>query len=92
MAIAAYSHRTNMNPRTVRRDPHASRQGDNSHRLHHSCSGGVNDLMVFDIWDSPESFEAFGHVLMPILAEVSVDPGEPAFLAVQLTRQFGDGR
>ena len=36
--------------------------------------------MVYDIWDSPESFQAFGQVLMPILADVGVDPGQPAVL------------
>lgn len=39
--------------------------------------GPPEALMVFDIWDSPEAFEAFGVTLMPILAEVGVDPGEP---------------
>jgi hypothetical protein len=31
--------------------------------------------MVYDVWDSPESFRAFGEVLMPILADLGVDPG-----------------
>jgi hypothetical protein len=38
--------------------------------------------MVYDIWDSPESFQAFGQVLMPILADLGVDPGEPALMPV----------
>jgi hypothetical protein len=32
---------------------------------------------VFDVWDSQESFAAFGETLMPILAEAGIDPGEP---------------
>jgi hypothetical protein len=39
--------------------------------------------MVYDIWDSPESFQAFGQVLMPILAEVGVDPGQPAVMPIR---------
>ena len=46
-------------------------------RLHHSSFGASDHLMVFDIWDSEENFAAFGETLMPILAEVGVDPGEP---------------
>ena len=49
-------------------------------QIHHSCFGEDGDLMVYDIWESPESFEAFGKELMPILAEVGVDPGEPAIM------------
>ncbi len=58
-----------------------------AHRLHHSCFGTDGELMVYDIWDSPESFEAFGKVLMPILADLGVDPGEPAVLAVHKVLQ-----
>ena len=36
--------------------------------------------MVYDIWDSPESFQAFGEVLMPITVELGVDPGAPAVM------------
>jgi hypothetical protein len=39
--------------------------------------------MAYDIWDSPESFRAFGQVLMPILAEVGVDPGQPAVMPIR---------
>ena len=34
-------------------------------------------IQVFDVWDSQESFEAFGATLVPIMAELGVDPGEP---------------
>src|SRR5688572_4990511 len=35
----------------------------------------------------PETFEAFGAILMPILGEVGVDPGEPAVMPIhQLTQ------
>jgi hypothetical protein len=32
---------------------------------------------VFDVWESEESFDAFGQTLMPILAELGIDPGQP---------------
>lgn len=38
--------------------------------------------MVFDTWDSQESFDAFGQTMMPILAELGVDPGEPSVMPV----------
>jgi hypothetical protein len=33
------------------------------------------------LWESPEKFEAFGATLMPALAEIGVDPGEPSIMA-----------
>jgi len=57
-------------------------QGKPKGRLHHSAFGDPNALMVFDIWDSQESFEAFGAVLMPILAEAGIDPGQPDVMPV----------
>lgn len=54
----------------------------NPHRLHHSGFGPESKMMVYDIWESAEAFEAFGAVLGPILAEVGVDVGEPAIMPV----------
>ena len=51
-------------------------------RLHHSCFGPADHLMVYDIWESQETFDAFGATLMPILAEVGVDPGTPDVMPV----------
>ncbi|HVB93522.1 MAG TPA: hypothetical protein VND67_04325 [Acidimicrobiales bacterium] len=34
-------------------------------------------IQVFDIWESQAEFDAFGATLMPILAELGIDPGEP---------------
>ena len=41
-------------------------------------------VQVFDVWDSPEKFEAFGAHLMPILTELGIDPGEPVMGEVVL--------
>ena len=47
--------------------------------------------MVYDIWESPETFQAFGEVLMPILAEVQIDPGEPAIMPIHRLQQTSQG-
>ena len=51
-------------------------------RSHHSTFGSEDHLMVYDIWDSQEDFDAFGQTLMPILADVGVDPGQPDVMPV----------
>jgi hypothetical protein len=85
MAVAAYFHPKNLTldqfNEVHRRLEKAGAQAS-PHRLHHSCFGEDGDLMVYEIWDSPESFQAFGEVLMPILAEVGIDPGEPAVMPI----------
>ncbi|MGI9556399.1 MAG: hypothetical protein ACR2N5_00495, partial [Solirubrobacterales bacterium] len=52
--------------------------GDPDGRVHH-ISGITEDgkIFVFDVWETPEHFEAFGETLMPILGDLDVDPGEP---------------
>lgn len=56
-------------------------------RIHHSCIGEDGDLVVYDIWESPEAFSAFGEVLMPIIAKVGFDVGEPAIMPIQRLEQ-----
>jgi hypothetical protein len=34
-------------------------------------------IQVFDVWDSQASFEAFGQTLLPIMAELGSNPGQP---------------
>ena len=34
-------------------------------------------IQVFDVWDSQASFEAFGATLLPIMAALGADPGQP---------------
>ena len=41
--------------------------------------GGIR---VSEIWDSREKWEAFGERLMPILADVGIEPGEPEVFEV----------
>jgi len=51
-------------------------------REYHVCFGSEGNLRVSEIWDSREQFAAFGERLMPILADVGIDPGEPEFIEV----------
>ena len=46
-------------------------------RQYHVALETDGQIQVFDVWDSQESFDAFGQTLMPILAEAGVDPGQP---------------
>jgi hypothetical protein len=51
-------------------------------RLIHVAFGPAEELRVSDIWDTQENFERFGQILMPILQQNGVDPGEPEFIEV----------
>ena len=46
-------------------------------RTYHCAFAGENGLHVFDVWESQESFDAFGETLMPILAAAAIAPGQP---------------
>lgn len=50
---------------------------------YHVFFGPDDDLRVSEIWDSQEQFEAFGERLMPVLAEIGIEPGEPELLEVR---------
>jgi hypothetical protein len=40
-------------------------------------------IFVFDVWESQESFEAFGAALLPIMGGLGVDPGAPMVARVR---------
>jgi len=46
------------------------------------CFGSGDNMKVSLVWDSEEQFGAFAARLMPILAELGIDPGEPEVLEV----------
>ena len=92
MAIAAYFHPKGMTLDQffeIHRRLEAAGVGlrEQEGRLHHSCFGEDGDLMVYDVWESPAAFEAFGQKLMPILADLGIDAGEPAVMSVHLLDQ-----
>jgi hypothetical protein len=49
---------------------------------YHVCFGTEGNLHVSEIWDSREQLEAFGERLMPVLAEVGIEPGEPQIIDI----------
>jgi hypothetical protein len=49
---------------------------------YHICFGTEGNLRVSEVYDSREQFEAFGERLMPILADIGIEPGEPEVLDV----------
>lgn len=51
-------------------------------RQYHSCFGTGDKMMVFDVWESQETFEAFAGTLMPILQSLNIDPGQPDVMPV----------
>ena len=46
-------------------------------RLYHVAMETDGLIQVFDVWESQEAFEAFGATLLPIMAELGADPGQP---------------
>jgi hypothetical protein len=80
MAIGVYFHPKSLSASqydTAIKDLDAAGAGHPAGRLHHSCFGPDNGLMVFEVWESQQAFDNFGTALMPILHKVGVDPGTP---------------
>ena len=46
-------------------------------RTHHSCFGEPGNLMVYEVWESQEAYDAFAAVLLPILADEGVTSNRP---------------
>jgi hypothetical protein len=42
--------------------------------------GPQDQLRVSDVWDTRENFDRFAGTLMPLLAELGIDPGTPEFI------------
>jgi hypothetical protein len=85
MAVAAYFHPKGL---TLAQYNQARERltdagaGEPAGRLHHSSFGPDGDLMIFEVWDSAESFHAFGPTLMPILADLGIEAGAPDVIEV----------
>jgi hypothetical protein len=67
---------------TIRRLEAAGAGSPPGRSYHCAFSGSGGGLHVFDVWDSQESFNKFGETLMPIMAELGADPGEPQIVEV----------
>ncbi len=46
------------------------------------CFGSDGNLRVSQVWDSQQQLDAFAARLMPILADLGIDPGEPEVVEV----------
>jgi hypothetical protein len=46
-------------------------------RRYHVALESDGQIQVFDIWESEALFQEFGATLMPVLAELGIDPGQP---------------
>lgn len=53
--------------------------GAPSGRRYHACVGHGDHLMMFEVWDSTEEFQAFAATLMPILVQEQIEmaPADP---------------
>jgi hypothetical protein len=50
---------------------------------YHICFGSEGNLLVSEIWDTREQFEAFGEQLMPVLADTGIEfSAEPQIFEV----------
>jgi hypothetical protein len=49
---------------------------------YHVCFLSGGNVRVSEIWDSREQIDTFAERLMPLLAEVGIDPGEPEVLEI----------
>jgi hypothetical protein len=48
----------------------------------HVCFVSDGNLRVSEVWDSREQIDAFGQRLMPLLADMGIDPGEPEMFEI----------
>jgi hypothetical protein len=87
MSIVVRFHPTNVTVAqyedVLRREQGAGGKFPPDGRDYHICFGTDGDLHVSEIWDSQEQFQAYGEVLMPILADVGIQfSGEPEVFEV----------
>ena len=84
MAIGVYFASQSMNAQQysdILKQLEAAGAGSPKGRLYHAAFGDTNDLEVFDVWDSQADFDAFGVILMPIVAKVGLNP-QPQIMPV----------
>lgn len=62
----------------LRRAGHANPAG----LLYHVSAFQNNNCLVFDVWESPEAFDLFGKILMPILYKIGIDEPKPTITPV----------
>jgi hypothetical protein len=51
-------------------------------RTFHCAMEIEGQVQVFDVWESMEQFQQFGETLLPIMAGLGADPGEPMVASI----------
>ena len=85
MAIGVYVHPEGLTPEKydeVQRQLAAAGAGKPRGRLHHSCFGPPDGLMVYSVWESQEAWEEFAKTLGPIREAVGITGGAPEIMPV----------
>jgi heme-degrading monooxygenase HmoA len=86
MQIAMYSHHPELTLEMfdqIDRQIHAALGGgEPKGMIHHSVIGAGQGVTVYEIWESEEDFQAFGQLLLPIIAEMGLGPGHPVISPV----------
>jgi hypothetical protein len=80
MALGFYFENKNFPPERYEeglRQLEAAGAGAPKGRSRHVALEKDGDIIVFDIWESQEEFEAFGATLVPILTGLGVDVVDP---------------
>jgi len=49
---------------------------------YHVCFVADGNIRVSEIWESQEQLNAYGEHLMPVLADIGVDPGTPEIFEI----------
>lgn len=62
----------------LRRAGHSNPSG----LIHHVSAFENNNCLVFDVWESPEAFNEFGKILMPILYKIGINEPKPMMTPV----------
>ncbi len=87
MALGIYFAVEGMTPEkfaTVHEQLKAAGQDTPPGRTFHAGFRVGDEIHVFDVWESEEEFAAFGEHLMPILAGLGIDPGQPRIGEMEL--------
>ena len=66
----------------VRRLDQAGASSPPGRSYHFAWVGEDDGIVIFDVWESRESFEKFGETLVPIMNELGADPGEPTVVEI----------
>ena len=86
MPIAIYSHHRELtleeSGQVDRRIHEVIGGGEREGMIHHSVIGADQGLTVYEIWESEEDFRSFGQLLMPIITETGLGPGQPVITPV----------